>query len=161
MCIYCHMCWTLTICQHRRPWHSIKHFKNTLKPQTNHISSFCPAALGLSANLFDFPLFSTACFMSCSFLWLCSVPFHLTHWANQSFTTSFPSCPPSFFFRHSSFPSLPEKTEPDGVYDPITAWTHSWLVPHGATNTHTQSHSISAVGAGMAEQLASFPVISH
>ncbi|KAK1882224.1 Reticulocyte-binding protein 2 like a, partial [Dissostichus eleginoides] len=32
---------------------------------------------------------------------------------------------------------LPEKTEPDGVYDLITAWTHCWLLPHSATNTHT------------------------
>lgn len=68
-----------------------------------------------------------------------------------SFLPTFPFVPPS----------LPEKTEPDGVYDPITAWTHCWILPHSATNTHTLTQSFSAVGAGMGERLTSLPVISH
>lgn len=54
-----------------------------------------------------------------------------------SFTASFllSHLPPS----PSSLQSLPEKTEPDGVYDLITAWTHSWLLPPSDTHTHTES----------------------
>lgn len=45
--------------------------------------------------------------------------------------------------------SHPEQIEPDGVYDPITARTHTLLAPHCATNTH--AHSVPAVGAGVGE----------
>lgn len=66
--------------------------------------------------------------------------------ANQSFTTSSTSRPPLFpLFGSPTVFSLPEKTEPDEVYDPITAWKHGrprslpLAIPHLLTPTHTHT----------------------
>lgn len=107
---------------------------------------FCPAALALPANLFDLPLVFYVPLIPLASLCL---PFRLAadgrraDRANQSFTASF------LFFAHlppspASSQSLPEKTEPDGVYDPITAWTRCRLLPHSATNTHTLTQRLSS-----------------
>lgn len=71
--------------------------------------------------------------------------------------------PPSFFCPPSPFPSLlqslPEKTQLDGVYDLITAWTRCRITPpqHPKRSHSGQQWAL----VWVKEAHTSLPVISH
>lgn len=100
------------------------------------------------------PLFHLTFYVSPHFPAVALAPSISADRANQSFTTSSASRPPFFPLLHSSTVfSFPEKTEPDGVYDPIMAWKHGRpksLPPQYPPLTHTHA----AKNAGSASAAA-------
>lgn len=142
---------------HLPPQKAVTFYKTFLQILPNPretIYFFCPAALALFANLFDFPRVLCSPLSSGFALFPCA-DWRRADRANQAFTASFllthlpafPWSPPKVFQRKHS---LMEFT--------------TWLL-HGHTAgyspTAPQTHRLSVAVAAMRERVTSLPVISH
>lgn len=153
---------------HLPPQKAVTFYKTFLQILWNPkeaIFFFCPAALALSANLFDFPpLFSlhVLCSPHSSGFALSPSVSLLIEGELTELTRIL--LPPSFS------PTFPLPLRPSKVFQRkqnLMEFTTRLLPGHTAgysptaPQAHTHSHRVSAVGAGMGERLTSLPAISH